>query len=45
MTQALNRLILQPLLAGDIVVTAEDLDDELADARHVRPLTPKLERR
>ena len=30
MSQALNRLILQPLLAGDLVVTAEDLDDELA---------------
>jgi predicted phage terminase large subunit-like protein len=32
MTQALNRLILQPLLAGDIV-TDGDLDDELADFR------------
>jgi phage terminase large subunit-like protein len=30
MSQALNRLILQPLLTGDLVVTAEDLDDELA---------------
>ena len=30
MSQALNRLILQPLLAGDLVVTAEDLDEELA---------------
>lgn len=30
MSQALNRLILQPLLDGGIV-TAEDLDDELAD--------------
>jgi predicted phage terminase large subunit-like protein len=30
MTQALNRLILQPLLTGDLVVTAEELDDELA---------------
>lgn len=29
MTQALNRLVLQPLLAGQIV-TAEDLDDEVA---------------
>lgn len=31
LTQALNRLILQPLLAGDELVTADDLDDELAD--------------
>ena len=31
MSQALNRLVLQPLLAGDQLVTAEDLDDELAD--------------
>jgi predicted phage terminase large subunit-like protein len=30
MSQALNRLILQPLLTGDGLVTAEDLDDELA---------------
>jgi len=30
MTQALNRLILQPLLAGE-TFTEEDLDDELAD--------------
>jgi hypothetical protein len=30
MSQAVNRLVLQPLLAGDIVVEAEDLDDELA---------------
>lgn len=30
MTQALNRLVLQPLLAGDDLVTGEDLDDELA---------------
>jgi predicted phage terminase large subunit-like protein len=30
LTQALNRLILQPLLAGQDLVTAEDLDDELA---------------
>lgn len=31
MTQALNRLILQPLLSGDLddIVTAEDLDDDL----------------
>jgi predicted phage terminase large subunit-like protein len=31
MTQALNRLILQPLLAGDLLVTMEDLDDDMAD--------------
>lgn len=32
LTQALNRLILQPLLTGDLdVVTIDDLDDELAD--------------
>jgi predicted phage terminase large subunit-like protein len=30
MSQALNRMVLQPLLAGRIV-TAEDLDDDLAD--------------
>jgi predicted phage terminase large subunit-like protein len=30
MTQALNRLVLQPLLTGELTVTAEDLDDELA---------------
>ena len=30
MTQALNRLILQPLLAGE-TFTSEDLDDELSD--------------
>lgn len=29
MTQALNRLVLQPLLAGDLVVTAEDVFEEL----------------
>lgn len=31
LSQALNRLILQPLLAGHDLVTADDLDDELAD--------------
>lgn len=30
MSQALNRLVLQPLLTGDLFVTAEDLDEELA---------------
>lgn len=30
-TQALNRLILQPLLAGEDLVTADELDDEVAD--------------
>jgi len=30
MSQALNRLVLQPLLAGQDLVTAEDLDEELA---------------
>jgi predicted phage terminase large subunit-like protein len=29
MTQALNRLVLQPLLAGDLVVTAEDVFDDV----------------
>jgi len=33
MTQALYRLVLQPLLAGDIVVEGDDLDDDLADFR------------
>lgn len=31
LTQALNRMVLQPLLAGADLVTAEDLDEELAD--------------
>lgn len=31
LTQALSRMVLQPLLAGQELVTAEDLDDELAD--------------
>lgn len=31
MSQALKRLVLDPLLAGDELVTEEDLDDELAD--------------
>jgi predicted phage terminase large subunit-like protein len=30
MTQALNRLVLQPLLTGTLIVTAEDLDEDLA---------------
>ena len=31
MTQALRRLLLQPLFDGDLILTMEDLDDELAD--------------
>lgn len=31
LTQALNRLVLQPLLQGEDLVTEDDLDDELAD--------------
>lgn len=31
MSQALNRLILQPLLAGEDLVTEDDLDEELAE--------------
>lgn len=31
LTQALNRLLLQPLLAGDDLVTGDDFDDELAE--------------
>jgi predicted phage terminase large subunit-like protein len=30
MSQGLNRIVLQPLMAG-LIVTAEDLDEELAD--------------
>jgi predicted phage terminase large subunit-like protein len=30
-TQAINRMLLAPILAGDLVVDAEDVDDELAD--------------
>lgn len=33
LTQALNRLILQPLLAGEDLYDQDDLDDELADFR------------
>jgi predicted phage terminase large subunit-like protein len=36
MTQALNRLVLQPLLAGQIV-EAEDLDDEVAEYAGIAP--------
>lgn len=31
MSQGLNRLVLQPLIAGDIVYELEDLDEEFAD--------------
>lgn len=31
LSQALNRLIVQPLIAGDQIITDEDLDEELAD--------------
>ena len=37
MTQALNRLVLQPLLAGDLVVSAEDLDEEMAEYAGISP--------
>lgn len=37
MTQALNRLVLQPLLAGGETVGMEDLDDEMADFGHYVP--------
>jgi hypothetical protein len=37
MSQALNRLVLQPLLAGTIV-TEEDLDDELVPLRRRQSL-------
>lgn len=30
-TQAINRMLLAPILRGDLVVDAEDVDDELAD--------------
>lgn len=36
LTQALNRLVLQPLLGGDIV-EAEDIDEELADYAGISP--------
>lgn len=31
LTQALNRMVLQPLLTGQDLITVEDLDDELAE--------------
>lgn len=37
MTQALNRLVLQPLLAGEEFVGMEDLDEDLADFGHYVP--------
>jgi len=38
LTQALNRLILQPLLTGELdLVTPEDFDDDLADFGHYVP--------
>jgi predicted phage terminase large subunit-like protein len=37
LTQALNRLVLQPFLAGDDLVTGEDLDEELAAYSGISP--------
>src|SRR3546814_8380297 len=41
LSQALNRLILQPLLAGEDLLTEDDFDDELADF-HVAPYDVSL---
>lgn len=41
LSQALNRLILQPLLAGEDLMTEDDFDEELADF-HVAPYDVSL---
>lgn len=37
LSQALNRLVLQPLLAGDDLVSPEDIDEELAEWAGISP--------
>jgi hypothetical protein len=35
-TQAINRMLLAPILAGDLIIDATELDDEL-DAYQISP--------